>query len=154
MAKDQNSEAAKKVADAEKASKKSAKKDGKPNVAVRAGKGIAKFFKDLKGENKKIVWPNAKTVLKNTGIVLVVVLIVGVPIWLFDFGASEGLNALLAIEVTTESEAVTGETPTSATATTKAATTKPTTTKAETTTAAAAEATTAAAEATTEAVSQ
>ncbi len=151
MAKDQNSEAAKKVADAEKASKKSAKKDGKPNLVVRAGKGIAKFFKDLKGENKKIVWPNAKTVLKNTGIVLIVVLIVGVPIWLFDFGASEGLNALLAIEVTTEAEAVTGENATTAnsavmsstTAATKAAATTKAdteTTNTEATTAAAADA--------------
>ena len=114
MAKDQNSEAAKKVADAEKASKKSAKKDGKPNVAVRAGKGIAKFFKDLKGENKKIVWPNAKTVLKNTGIVLAVVLIVGIAIWLVDFGLSEGINALLGIEI--------GATETTTAAVTEAAT--------------------------------
>ena len=100
MAKDQNSEAAKKVADAEKASKKkSAKNDGKPNVFVRAAKAVAKFFKDLKGENKKIVWPSAKTVLKNTGIVLAVVLIVGIAIWLVDFGLSEGINALLGIEI-------------------------------------------------------
>ena len=100
MAKDQNSEAAKKVADAEKASKKkSAKNDGKPNVLVRAAKAVAKFFKDLKGENKKIVWPSAKTILKNTGIVLAVVLIVGAAIWLVDFGLSEGINALLGIEI-------------------------------------------------------
>ena len=45
MAKDQNSEAAKKVADAEKASKKNAaKKDGQPNFFVRAAKAVAKFF--------------------------------------------------------------------------------------------------------------
>jgi preprotein translocase subunit SecE len=107
MAKDQNSEAAKKVADAEKASKKkSAKNDGKPNVLVRAAKAVAKFFKDLKGENKKIVWPSAKTVLKNTGIVLAVVLIVGAAIWLVDFGLSEGMNALLGIKIG-ETEAAT-----------------------------------------------
>ncbi|MBQ8027035.1 MAG: preprotein translocase subunit SecE [Clostridia bacterium] len=99
MAKDQNSEAAKKVADAEKASKKkSAKNDGKPNIFVRAAKAVAKFFKDLKGENKKIVWPNAKTVLKNTGIVLAVVLLVGVAIWLVDWGLSTGISAILNID--------------------------------------------------------
>ena len=115
MAKDQNSEAAKKVADAEKASKKkSAKNDGKPNVLVRAAKAVAKFFKDLKGENKKIVWPSAKTVLKNTGIVLAVVLIVGAAIWLVDFGLSEGINALLGIEI--------GATETTTAATTEAVT--------------------------------
>ena len=98
MAKDKNSEAAKKVADAEKASKKkSAKNDGKPNVFVRAAKAVAKFFKDLKGETKKIVWPGAKLVLKNTGIVLAVVLVVGIAIWAIDFACSAGLGAIFSI---------------------------------------------------------
>lgn len=99
MAKDKNSEAAKKVADAEKASKKkAAKNDGKPNVFVRAAKAIAKFFKDLKGETKKIVWPGAKLVLKNTGIVLAVVLVVGIVIWAIDFACSAGLGAIFSID--------------------------------------------------------
>ncbi len=99
MAKDKNSEAAKKVADAEKASKKkSAKNDGKPNVFVRAAKAVAKFFKDLKGETKKIVWPGAKLVLKNTGIVLAVVLVVGIAIWAIDFACSAGLGAIFSID--------------------------------------------------------
>ena len=133
MAKDQNSEAAKKVADAEKASKKKAGKNGdRPNIFVRAAKAIAKFFKDLKGETKKIVWPNAKTVLKNTGIVLAVVLIIGAGIWLVDWGLSEGINAVLGIEIGAE-ETTTGA-------------------AAETTTAAAVETTTAAPE--TEAATQ
>ena len=81
MAKDKNSEAAKKVADAEKASKKkSAKNDGAPNIFVRAAKAVAKFFKDLKGENKKIVWPSFPTVLRNTGVVLAMCAVTGVLI--------------------------------------------------------------------------
>lgn len=103
MAKDKNSEAAKKVADAEKASKKkSAKNDGKPNVFVRAAKAVAKFFKDLKGETKKIVWPGAKLVLKNTGIVLAVVLVVGIAIWAIDFACSAGLGAIFSINTGAE----------------------------------------------------
>ena len=126
MAKDQNSEAAKKVADAEKASKKNAaKKDGQPNIFVRAAKAVAKFFKDLKGESKKIVWPNAKTVLKNTGIVLAVVLIIGAAIWLVDWGLSAGIDAILGIEVGA-TEAV-SEVATTAPSTTAAATTAATT---------------------------
>ncbi|MBQ5823380.1 MAG: preprotein translocase subunit SecE [Clostridia bacterium] len=105
MAKEKNSEAAKKVADAEKASKKkTAKNDGKPNIIVRIFKAIAKFFKDLKGETKKIIWPNAKTVLKNTGIVLAVVLVVGIAIWVLDWALSAGFGAIFSIgadEVTT-----------------------------------------------------
>lgn len=133
MAKDQNSEAAKKVADAEKASKKKAGKNGdRPNFFVRAAKAIAKFFKDLKGETKKIVWPNAKTVLKNTGIVLAVVLIVGIGIWLIDWGLSAGIDAILGInvgeETTTEAVAETTtaakETEAATTTTTEAASTE------------------------------
>ncbi|MBQ3602875.1 MAG: preprotein translocase subunit SecE [Clostridia bacterium] len=104
MAKDPNSEAAKKVADAEKASKKKAGKSGGPNIFVRMGKAIAKFFKDLKGETKKIVWPNAKSVLKNTGIVIAVVLIIGIGIWVVDWGLSAGIDAVLGINTSSSEE--------------------------------------------------
>ena len=104
MAKDQNSEAVKKVADAEKASKKKAGKSGGPNIFVRMGKAIAKFFKDLKGETKKIVWPNAKSVLKNTGIVIAVVLIIGIGIWVVDWGLSAGIDAVLGINTSSSEE--------------------------------------------------
>ena len=104
MAKDPNSEAAKKVADAEKASKKKAGKSGGPNIFVRMGKAIAKFFKDLKGETKKIVWPNAKSVLKNTGIVIAVVLIIGIGIWVVDWGLSAGIDAVLGINTSSSKE--------------------------------------------------
>ena len=100
MAKDNNSEAAKKVAEAEKASKKKATskpKNADGNVFPRAGKAIAKYFKDLRGEKKKIIWPNGKMVLKSTLVVIVCVLIVGVVIWLADFGLSKGIDAVLKI---------------------------------------------------------
>ncbi len=74
MAKNQISDAEKKVAEAEK------KKDKKPanpngNWFQRAGKAIKKFFKDVKGEIKKIVWPDGKTVLKSTLVVLAAVVV-------------------------------------------------------------------------------
>ena len=65
----EESKAAEKVA---KAAKGEGKKD-KPSFLTRTSKGTKKFFKDFKGECKKIVWPDAKTVLKSTGIVLLVV---------------------------------------------------------------------------------
>lgn len=106
MAKDINSEAAKKVAEAEKASKKkTGSKGNKENVFARIGKTIAKFFKDLKGENKKIIWPNGKTVVKSTIVVIVCVLIVGAGIWLVDFGLSKGIDAVLGIKVGEETTA-------------------------------------------------
>ena len=51
---------------------KNSKKENKPeapkkkkNVFVSMGKNIKKFFKDLRGECKKVVWPDSKTVLKS-----------------------------------------------------------------------------------------
>ena len=63
----------------------------KPNIFKRLGKGIAKFFRDIKSEIKKIVWPTPKTTFKNMGIVLLAMLIVGVVV----FGLDAGLGWLL-----------------------------------------------------------
>ena len=93
MAKKELSQAAEKVAAAEKQKeKKPANPDG--NIFVRAGKAIKKFCKDLKGEIKKIVWPDAKTVLKSTAVVLVVVAICGLAIFAVDQLLSLGLSGL------------------------------------------------------------
>ena len=83
MAKKEISTAEEKVAAAE---KKKEKKPANPNGNwfVRAGKAIKKFFKDIKGEIKKIVWPDAKTVCKSTLVVLAAVAICGVAIFAVD----------------------------------------------------------------------
>ena len=83
MAKKEVSQAAEKVAAAE---KQKGKKPANPNgnIFVRAGKAIKKFCKDIKGETKKIVWPDAKTVLKSTAVVLVVVLVCALAIFAVD----------------------------------------------------------------------
>ncbi len=47
---------------------------------------IAHFFRDYKSEVKKIVWPGLREVVKNVIIVLVLCGIVGIFIWLVDFG--------------------------------------------------------------------
>ncbi len=94
MAKKEKSQAAEKVAKAEKASKSPKPKSGKENIFARFGKGIAKFGKDFKGEIKKIVWPDRKTVLKSTGVVLLVVAIIGGIIFLIDTGLAESIRLL------------------------------------------------------------
>lgn len=97
------SAAAAKVAKAAKGNKKS----DKPSFFTRAGKGTKKFIKDFKGECKKIVWPDAKTVLKSTGIVILVVAIVAIVVGVIDLGLSAGVKGLkqlaLGEETTVES---------------------------------------------------
>lgn len=91
MAKKEQSAAAEKIAAAEKVKAKKPKSD-KPNIFVRAWKAIVRFFKDLRGETKKIVWPDGKTVLKSTGVVLAVVAVFTVVIWLIDLGLSKSID--------------------------------------------------------------
>lgn len=58
-------------------------KEQKPKVNFF--KKVARFFKELKSEFKKIVWPTRKQVLKNTGVVLVFMAIAAVVVWLVDW---------------------------------------------------------------------
>ncbi len=67
----------------------------KKNWFVRAWGGICRYFRELRSELKKVVWPTPQQVLKNTLIVLACVLVVGVFIWLFDFVSRIGINALI-----------------------------------------------------------
>ena len=67
------------------------KAEKKPNIFARMGKRIAKFFRDYKSEMKKISWLSAKTVRRNTLLVLVVVIIVSAAIGLLDLGFSRAI---------------------------------------------------------------
>lgn len=44
-----------------------------------------RFLKDVKSEAKKIVWPNKKQIMNNTGVVLVVMALASIIIWPLDF---------------------------------------------------------------------
>ena len=58
---------------------------------------VCKFFRELKSELKKVVWPTPQQVGKNTLVVLCCVLVVGIFIWLFDFVAGVGIEGLLKL---------------------------------------------------------
>lgn len=47
---------------------------------------VAKWFKDLKIEFNKVVWPDKKTVFNNTSVVLAVVVLSAVLVGLLDSG--------------------------------------------------------------------
>ena len=55
------------------------------------------WFREMKSELKKVVWPNKKTVLKNTGTVLLCSLVIGACIWVFDFVATSGVELILKL---------------------------------------------------------
>ena len=67
----------------------------KENWFKRTWSGVKKYFRELRSELKKVVWPTPQQVLKNTLVVAACVLCVGIFIWLFDFVAQVGITALI-----------------------------------------------------------
>ena len=55
------------------------------------------WFREMKSELKKVVWPNKQTVLKNTGTVLLCSLLIGACIWVFDFVAVSAVDLILHV---------------------------------------------------------
>ena len=69
----------------------------KENWFKRTWGKVCRYFRELKSELKKVVWPTPKQVAKNTLIVVCCVLAVGVFIWLFDAAASFLINGLITV---------------------------------------------------------
>ena len=69
----------------------------KANWFKRTWGGICRYFRELRSELKKVVWPTPKQVGKNALVVAACVLVVGVFIWLFDFVAQAGIAALIGL---------------------------------------------------------
>lgn len=64
-----------------------AKKDKKDKKSEKKQPNkVAKWFKDLKIEFKKVVWPTKKTVVNNTAVVLAVVAFSAILVGLLDTG--------------------------------------------------------------------
>ena len=53
-------------------------------MAEVAKKTRGAWLREMKSELKKFTWPGKKTVLKNTGTVLLCSLLIGACIWIFD----------------------------------------------------------------------
>lgn len=58
---------------------------------------IKNFFVDCKSEIKKIIWPKPKATFKNTGIVLIMIIIVGIFVFLLDTGLMQLLGMIMAV---------------------------------------------------------
>lgn len=58
-----------------------------------------KFFRGVKAEFKKIIWPDRDTLLKQLAAVLVVSVIVGGLIALIDFGFQNLIDVLTGITI-------------------------------------------------------
>ena len=60
-------------------------------------KDYGKWFREMRSELKKVVWPSGKTVVKNVLTVLAVTLVIGACIWVFDAVAAMVIKFLLGL---------------------------------------------------------
>ena len=58
---------------------------------------VKKWFRDMKSELKKVVWPTPKQTAKNTGVALVVIVVCAIVLWGFDSAAQATVKALINI---------------------------------------------------------
>lgn len=56
---------------------------------------VKTWFKDLKAEFKKIVWPDTKSLSKQTAVVLVIAICLGAVIAVLDMILQYGINFLI-----------------------------------------------------------
>ena len=85
--------------------KKQAVKKGAPaqvtTEAVKKGEELSridkikKWFREMKAELKKVVWPSKNSVMKNTAVALGVMAVAALCIWGFDQIAQLGVKALI-----------------------------------------------------------
>ncbi len=79
-----------------------------PNVKLPEGKKakkekkkrknpIAKWFREMKSELKKVVWPTRKQILNNTIIVLVIVVASSIVVWCVDQAGVIIVNTLIKL---------------------------------------------------------
>lgn len=58
---------------------------------------FGEFFKGVKTEMKKVVWPTRKEVVSYTGIVIMTCAIFALGFWLIDTGVLAALRAVLGV---------------------------------------------------------
>ena len=74
---------------------KSGKK--KQNWFQRAWAGLNRWFREMKSELKKVVWPTPKTLAKNSVVSVVFMLVSALVLWGADMIASLAVNLLFRI---------------------------------------------------------
>ena len=57
--------------------------------------GIKLWFREMRSELKKVIWPTPKQVVNNSGIVAAAVVVIGALIAVYDFGAETLVKAII-----------------------------------------------------------
>ena len=82
-------------AESDQSKKKAKKKEG--NFFTRTGKRIARWFREMRSELKKVVWTSKSQLINNCVVVLVAVVISAIVLWAFDQLAMMTVNAIISL---------------------------------------------------------
>ncbi len=80
----------------EKSSGKSSKAQDKKSKGKKVNPAV-KYFRDLRSEFKKVVWPTKETVVNNTGIVLLSMILTGAGVFALDLVFAEVFKLLMQL---------------------------------------------------------
>ncbi len=65
------------------------------SAQTSTGKGkISTYFKGVKAEMRKVMWPNKKELINYTGVVILISVIVGLVVWVLDLGIHRILSLI------------------------------------------------------------
>ena len=67
--------------------------DEKPNSIKRT----AKWFREMKNELKKVIWPTPELLVKNSLVALSVIVVAAIVLWGFDTLADNGVKAFITL---------------------------------------------------------
>jgi preprotein translocase subunit SecE len=67
------------------------------NTKLSFGKRVSKWWREMKSELKKVIWPTPKQATKNTGVSLVVMIASAIVIWGFDELAGTVIKAVISL---------------------------------------------------------
>lgn len=58
---------------------------------------VAKWYREMRSELKKVIWPTPKSTVTQTAVALAVMFLTAVVIWGFDTLATSGVRALITL---------------------------------------------------------
>jgi len=64
---------------------------------VKGSNRIAKWFREMRSELKKVVWPTPKQIANNTFVALVLMASAAVVVWALDFASGQIFQAILML---------------------------------------------------------
>ncbi|MBP5303477.1 MAG: preprotein translocase subunit SecE [Clostridia bacterium] len=82
---------------AEKTSSAKTASEKKTSPAKKNSGGFKRYFKELKGEFKKVTWPTWPALWKNTWVTIAMCAVVAAVVCVIDIGLDSLINLLLSI---------------------------------------------------------